>query len=82
LTAIDYAKKQLSKFDQDPELLVVLSKILGFVAFHEDRRKLNINYNVISPRLHMFYSSMRTKSDGKRFKICFWRSQCPSIASL
>ena len=51
IPAIDYAKKQLSKFDQDPELLVVLSKILGFVAFHEDRRKLNMNYNVISGRL-------------------------------
>jgi len=51
MSAIEYAKKQLSKFDQDPELLIVLSKILGFVAFHEDRRKLNINYNVIYDRL-------------------------------
>jgi hypothetical protein len=32
--AIDYAKKQLTKFDDDPETLSVLSKILGFIAFN------------------------------------------------
>jgi hypothetical protein len=33
LKAIEYSKKQLSKFDQDAELLTVLSKVMGFVAF-------------------------------------------------
>lgn len=35
--AIEYAKKQLSKFDDDQETLIVLSKILGLIAFQKER---------------------------------------------
>lgn len=46
MEAIDYAKKQLTKFDDDPDTLSVLSKILGFIAFNQDRRPQNFNYKV------------------------------------
>ena len=42
--AIDYSKKQLQRFDQDPELLQILTRVMGLMALRRSMRHQNANY--------------------------------------
>ena len=42
--AIDYSKKQLQRFDQDPELLQTLTRVMGLMALRRSMRHQNANY--------------------------------------
>ena len=46
VAAIDYARKQLQKFDTETELLQTLTRAMGLLALRKDTRGNNSNYLV------------------------------------